>query len=107
MRHLHLRKRMSRALEPYPATTWWKRWLDRVVLAVGILGPVMSIPQIWLIYIGQDATGVSPISWFAWSLFNVPWILYGLVHREPPIITTYTLWFFCNMLIGFGAILYG
>ena len=67
----------------------------------------MSIPQIWLIYVGQDATGVSPISWFAWALFNVPWILYGLVHREPPIITTYTLWFFCNTLIGFGAILYG
>jgi len=105
--HLHLRKRHSRALEPYPARTWWKRWLDRVVLAVGIIGPIMSIPQIVLIYVGRDATGVSALSFFAWALFNIPWIFYGLVHREPPIVITYTLWLACNSAIAFGALLYG
>ena len=33
--HLHLRKRLSRALEPYPARTFWKRLLDKTVYVVG------------------------------------------------------------------------
>jgi len=105
--HLHIRKRLSRALEPYPAKTFLKRLLDRAVLAVGIAGPIMSIPQIILIYVGRDASGVSPVSWLAWSLLDIPWILYGFVHREPPIVLTYTLWLVCNMLVFVGALLYG
>jgi len=106
LRHIHLRKRHTAKLEPYPARSFWKRVLDRVVLGVGIAGPIMSIPQIVLIYVGQDATGVSPISWVAWATFNIPWILYGIAHRELPIIVTYTLWFICNSLIFIGALLY-
>src|SRR3989344_1719814 len=104
--HLHLRKRHSRALEPYPARTLWKRILDRVVLGVGIAGPIMSIPQVLLIYVGREAAGVSPISFLAWALMDIPWMIYGLVHREVPIVVTYILWFFCNMLIFVGALLY-
>ncbi|OGG61340.1 hypothetical protein A3C21_03970 [Candidatus Kaiserbacteria bacterium RIFCSPHIGHO2_02_FULL_59_21] len=106
-RHLHARKRMSKSLEPYPARTPWKRMLDRAVLGVGILGPIMSIPQIALIYISRDAAGVSPVSFLAWALFDIPWIVYGLVHREPPIVVTYTLWLAFNLLIFLGALIYG
>src|SRR3989344_4098122 len=106
-RHLHARKRMSKSLEPYPARTPWKRMLDRAVLGVGILGPIMSVPQIALIYIGRDAAGGSPGSLLAGGVFDMPWIVYGLVHREPPIVVTYALWLACNLLIFAGAILYG
>ena len=75
--------------------------------AVGILGPIMTIPQILLIYISRDASGVAAISWFMWTLFAIPWILYGLVHRERPIVITYLLWFFTNMIVFIGAVLYG
>lgn len=98
---------MSRALEPYPARSAWKRLLDKAVYAAGVIGPVMTIPQIALIYIGQDATGVSPISWLAWALLDIPWILYGLAHKERPIVMTYSLWLVCNLLVFVGAILYG
>ena len=81
--------------------------LDRAVLGVGILGPIMSIPQIALIYISRDAAGVSPVSFLAWALFDIPWIVYGLVHREPPIVVTYTLWLAFNLLIFLGALIYG
>src|SRR3989344_8886707 len=103
-RHLHLRKRIYKSLEPYPARTFWKRILDRSVFLVGVIGPIMTIPQIMLIYVGRNATGVSPVSWFAWALLDIPWILYGLVHREPPIILSYSLWLFCNLVVFFGAI---
>ena len=107
LQHLHQRKRLSRTLEPYPARTPWKRVFDRVILGVGILGPIMSFPQIVLIHGGRDASGVSPITFFSWALFDILWIFYGLVHKETPIITTYMLWFVCNTLIFIGAMLYG
>jgi len=104
--HLHLRKRISKALEPYPSRHFWKWLLDGVVYTVGIIGPVMALPQILLIYGGRDATGVSSVAWFSWALMDIPWILYGIVHKERPIIITYTLWLACNVLIGIGAIIY-
>ncbi len=106
MRHLHLRKRITKNLEPYPARTALKRLLDKIVYGVGIIGPVMTIPQILLIYGGRDASGVAPESWFMWALLDIPWILYGLAHKEWPIVVTYTLWFVCNTVVFVGAILY-
>ena len=97
---------MSRPLEPYPARSAWMRMLDKAVYGAGIVGPIMTIPQIVLIYIGQDATGVSPLSWFTWGLLDIPWIIYGIAHRERPIILTYSLWLLCNGVVFVGAILY-
>ncbi len=107
MRHLHLRKRISKNLEPYPARSAWKRLLDRVVFAAGIVGPVLTLPQIVLIYTNHDASGISAMSWFGWAALNVVWILYGLVHREPPIVMTYSFWFIANSTVAIGAVLYG
>ena len=101
-----MRKRRSHTLEPYPARTVWKRWLDRAVYAVGVIGPIMSLPQILLIYGGRNAAGVAPESWLMWALLDIPWIIYGFVHREYPIVITYTLWLVCNSLIFVGALLY-
>ena len=107
LRHVHLRKRRHPALEPYPARNSMKRWLDRLILMVGVIGPAMIVPQIMLIYTEKNASGVSAISWLAWALLDIPWIIYGLVHREPPIVMTYFLWFLGNLLVFFGAVLYG
>ncbi|MEK7509932.1 MAG: PQ-loop domain-containing transporter [Patescibacteria group bacterium] len=108
LHHVHLRKRMhQKHLEPFPARTGWMRLLDKLVLAVGIIGPLTAVPQILKIYILQDATGVSVISWGVWILLDFPWIAYGVVHRERPIIVTYSLWFFMNVAVFVGAVTYG
>lgn len=107
LHHLHIRKRVSKSLEPYPARSPWKRLLDKVIFAAGVIGPIFSIPQIVLIYSNRDATGISPVSWFGWAALDIIWIVYGLVHKEPPIAVTYTFWFVVNLTVAFGAILYG
>ncbi|MBI5457412.1 hypothetical protein HY971_01675 [Candidatus Kaiserbacteria bacterium] len=107
LHHLHLRKRASGGLEPFPARTPWKRLLDKAVLGVGVIGPLASIPQVLKIYLTQDATGLSGISWGIWALLDIPWIAYGLVHRERPIIVAYSLWLTVNSLVFIGALMYG
>ena len=104
--HTHIRKRKP-GLEPYPARTLPFRILDGVVYAVGILGPLFTIPQIYKIYVLQSADGISLITWLAYAAFNIPWILYGWAHAERPIAITYTLWFIVNMTVCIGAITYG
>jgi uncharacterized protein with PQ loop repeat len=107
LHHLHLRKRKIKGLEPYPARSAGMRMLDAAVYIAGIIGPLMALPQVILVYVGQDATGLSPVSWFAWAILDIPWILYGFVHKERPIIIAYTLWLLINLSVGIGAIIYG
>jgi uncharacterized protein with PQ loop repeat len=80
--------------------------LDAVVYVVGIVGPIMILPQIWLIYSTHNAAGVSAVSWFGWAVADIPWILYGLVHKERPIVIAYTLWCIGQLVVAIGAILY-
>lgn len=102
-----MRKRISRGLEPMPARTRWKRALDRVVLAAGLISPAVALPQVIQIYTTGDATGLVAFSWGAWAAMNIPWVFYGLAHKEMPIVISYTCWFGINSLVCIGAILYG
>ncbi len=107
--HYAVRKRLSAeraGLEPYPSSHLWLRLLDRMVYIVGIIGPVMVLPQIYLIFSTQNASGVSAISWLSWALLDIPWIFYGLAHKQYPIVLTYLLWFICNLVVFFGALIY-
>lgn len=98
---------MFRGLEPFPARTASRRLLDRIVFAAGIVGPLASIPQVLKVYLLQDATGLSVVSWGTLAVLDIPWIIYGLVHKERPIIVAYSMWFVINTLVCVGAILYG
>ena len=98
---------MTDAVEPYPARTFGKRFLDVAVYVAGILGPAMSLPQVILVYVGQDVAGISVISWFGWAILDIPFIIYGFAHKERPIVITYTLWMLINLSVAIGAIIYG
>ncbi len=103
LHHYHLRKRR----EPFPARSVSLRILDATVYIVGILGPLATIPQVIKIYGAHDASGVSIVSWGLYALFDIPWIMYAIVHKERPLLICYSLWFFFNLLVVVGALMYG
>jgi hypothetical protein len=82
------------------------RFLDSCVLVVGVIGPLTTIPQILLIYTTHMAVGVSALSWFGPAVLDIPWILYGIAHREKAIVITYSLWLVMNTAVAVGAVLY-
>jgi uncharacterized protein with PQ loop repeat len=73
----------------------------------GIVGPAMTLPQILQIYSSADASGVSAITWTAYALLDIPFIVYGFVHKSTLIRITYVLWCAANLTVAIGAILYG
>lgn len=66
----------------------------------------MNLPQLFKIWLQKDATGVSFISWASFSIFSLAWLVYGILHREKPIIFMNLLLMVIQALIATGVILY-
>jgi len=105
--HRSVRKRIYKNLEQFPSPRMYMRALDVLVYIAGFLGPAFTIPQIYQIYVYQDATGVSALSWGIFAALDTVWIVYGLVHKERIITFTYTLWCIANAIVCVGALMYG
>lgn len=60
--------------------------LDKIMPAVALIGPIALIPQALQLYTLRDASDLSPITWILWEVLSFVWLLYGIVHKEVPII---------------------
>ncbi|MCK4997642.1 hypothetical protein KAS08_05030 [Candidatus Pacearchaeota archaeon] len=104
--HIHKRKRAHEKLEKFPHNNKYIRGLDKFLIIIAIIGPLVALPQILQIFVLKNASGVSALSWGLYALFNLPWITYGFVHKEKPIIIGYMLSFFINLIVLTGALVY-
>ena len=66
-----------------------------------VAGPLMTLPQVYAIWVEQS-TDVSVISWSAYLLIAVVWLIYGVKHRQKPIIIVQLLWIALDILIVAG-----
>lgn len=103
MRHQYEQK----ALRPQPKKSAYVRFLDRATLIIGIIGPFVVVPQIYSIFSTQSAEGVSLMTWFLMVVVNLPWVLYGIAHKNKALIISFTLWEIFNGMVMLGVILYG
>lgn len=80
--------------------------MDKAIYVIGIAGPIMTIPQLTKIWIEKNAVGVSAISWFAYLIIAFFWLIYGVMHKEKPIILTFGVWIILDILIVIGILMY-
>lgn len=80
--------------------------MDKAIYVIGIAGPIMTIPQLTKIWIEKNAVGVSAISWFAYLIIAFFWLIYGVMHKEKPIILTFSVWIILDILIVIGILMY-
>lgn len=107
LHHLLARKRVHQNLEQYPHPDKLKRFVDKLVYFVGVIGPVMLAPQVYKIYSSQDASSISLLSFSVFVLVNLTWLCYGILHKEKALIISYTLWAIMNSSVVVGTVLYG
>jgi uncharacterized protein with PQ loop repeat len=101
--HQHMRKRKLDFLyQPNKV----KKIIDKLVYIAGFFGLAMTIPQIAIIWIGQNASGVSIITWASYFIIGAVFIAYGIVHKEKPLIVIYILWEIVYIIIIVGALIY-
>lgn len=107
IRHIHKRKKHAVKCEEYPHPQIAKRIMDRLIYVVCFATPIVAIPQAWKIWSKQNADGISLISYSGFLIANIIWIIYGLIHKEKPVIILYSFLLIVNFFIALGRILYG
>ncbi|MBU0957374.1 MAG: hypothetical protein KKF56_01040 [Nanoarchaeota archaeon] len=97
---------LNEVLSKKEFTSFRKRF-DVLMYVLGILVPLSVLPQLYNIWILQDASGVSIITWSLFLISAFIWLLYGYVHRYKPVIIANLMWIFSEVFIIVGVSIYG
>ena len=106
LHHLHKRKRIHQKKETYPHPHAHKRFVDRLIYVAGIIVPVLTLQQSYLIHSTKNAEGISLFSFSGFVCMNLIWLWYGIIHKETPIIFMYILLATFNTSIVAGVLMY-
>jgi uncharacterized protein with PQ loop repeat len=77
--HMHKRKKNKKGYNI----------LDKAIVCLGIANVFATLPQVAKVWGEQSAEGLSSISWGYYTIFSFALLIYGIVHKEKPIILTY------------------
>lgn len=80
--------------------------IDRICTVFAVFMPATSIPQAVQIYQTQDVSGLSLATWILYIIGVIPFLLYGIVHREKQLIILNALWLLMSTIIVVGILIY-
>lgn len=84
-----------------------RRPVDRIIFVVAIAQPLLTLPQVILIFTQHTAKGVSLATWVGYEIFTCVWFAYALVHKIKPIIMNEFIWFTLQGAVIIGILRYG
>ena len=105
--HKHLRKRVYKNLEKYPNKDPIKRFFDKLVYIAGIATPILTLPQLFEVWVNKNAIGVSLFTWCSYLLMAIIFSIYGFLHKEKPLIIMYVSMSIIEFFLIIGIIIYG
>lgn len=80
-------------------------FFDRLMIVVGLIGPLSLIPQILEIWNSKNIDGISLLSWVLLTLVSFMWMIYGIFHRSKALIVSNLLLIIMNLLIVVGVLM--
>lgn len=104
--HFH-RLRRVREGEPFHHPDAAIRFVDKTCLIFSVIMPMTTIPQIHLIYTEKHATGVSLLMWIFYCIGVIPFLCYGIIHKERQLVILNSLWLVAQIIIIIGIMTYG
>jgi uncharacterized protein with PQ loop repeat len=81
--------------------------IDRAMMFVSIVNPLVAIPQAVIIYVNQSAANVSLVTWVSFMLVGIILTFYSIAHHIKPMIINQILWFLVDFVIIIGILIYG
>jgi uncharacterized protein with PQ loop repeat len=81
-------------------------FFSRVLGGMSIFTMLMTVPQVWTIWVNHQAAGVSIVSWSAYLLSAVLWFWYGLQKKDRNIYLPCVGWVGLDAAVIAGALLY-
>lgn len=59
--------------------------IDKLIYPAAIATPLLTLPQVYIIWVNKE-TGSSLITWAAYSVIALIWLLYAIKTRDKPLI---------------------
>jgi uncharacterized protein with PQ loop repeat len=84
----------------------WQWWFDASITYGGLIGSLVTLPQVLEIWVHHNASGVSLFSWVGYTLGALMWLMYGIIHKERPIIFAYILGLPMALAIVVGILIF-
>jgi uncharacterized protein with PQ loop repeat len=81
--------------------------INKLIYIGGTLGPLTTMPQVYKIWVGKNAIGVSVVSWCAYAIGSAFWIWYGIANKQRPLVFTYSMFLIVEIMIIVGTLIYG
>ena len=106
LHYIHKKKRQTKKLKLLKSKKRWIKFVDDLMLVFAIMVPLMAIPQAITIWSNKSALDVSLITWVAFLVSSIAWLIYSLVHKNKPLIANSSLWVIINSSVILGIILF-
>lgn len=106
LRHHQQIKEVEKQGQVLPPQGKFANFIDRIIYPVGLLGPVMTFPQLFEVWIHKSAGDLSLITWGGWLILSFIWLVYGILHKDKPIIISNILWVVIEFGVSLAIILY-
>jgi uncharacterized protein with PQ loop repeat len=80
--------------------------MSRLLGAMSVFTMLMTVPQVFTIWVGHQAAGVSVVSWSAYLFSAILWFWYGLQKRDKNIYLPCVGWVGLDTAVIVGAVIY-
>jgi len=79
---------------------------DDGMYAVALVTPVLTLPQLVLIWTNRQTAGVSLVTWAAYTVMSGVWLIYGLLQRQKPLILSQACLFVVDFAVVLGVVIF-
>ena len=94
-------------VSPHAANSRSESTLRALLGGMSVFTMLMTVPQVWVIWVGHQAAGVSVLSWSAYLLSAVLWFVFGIQKRDKNIYLPCVGWVGLDAAVIVGALVYG
>ncbi|HZM33293.1 MAG TPA: SemiSWEET family transporter [Burkholderiales bacterium] len=80
--------------------------LEKVLRGLSVFTMLMTVPQVFTIWVGRDAGGISLVSWVSYLVAACLWFVYGIQKRDKTIYLACVGWVVLDAAIVVGVIVH-
>ena len=77
-----------------------------IVLGMGIIEPLFTLPQAYNIWIKHETAGVSLATWAFFTIAAIVWFIYGITISSKPLVISYALYTIFNAIVVIGLLVH-
>ena len=81
--------------------------LERVLRSLSIITMLMTVPQVFTVWVGPSAGGVSLVSWSSYLIAACLWFVYGIQKNDKTIYLACVGWIVLDAAIVLGVLIHG